>query len=261
MAGLCEGGNEPPDSLKAINCPKTGVNLTSDIKKAPLMKQLDQEEDLFWVQSTYGQKTRALDVIQNDDYIKFVCTEFREGIRRRYITFFECHGSSIEGPALAVTHKLKTIFEKNVGYTYLSQIRNQLATAENRTENSDSENIQYVKFSPVNSRDVEKSLGSSVGTATDCELEGLRFNFSFAPVTRWSLFLTPVFTRFGSPGTFFFVSKDEIEAKGSPFWHGERDQTQIAEGAWQASRTRLPGGIPNVADTLGSVYSCPKGLS
>ncbi|KAJ4429783.1 hypothetical protein ANN_21987 [Periplaneta americana] len=26
-----------------VNCPKTGLNLTSDIKKAPLMRQLDQE--------------------------------------------------------------------------------------------------------------------------------------------------------------------------------------------------------------------------
>ncbi|KAJ4450721.1 hypothetical protein ANN_02151 [Periplaneta americana] len=79
MAGLCEGGNEPSGSLKAIshegprpagrllasrpdaeaevddhptstecitilvNCPKTGLNLTSDTKEAPLMRQLDQE--------------------------------------------------------------------------------------------------------------------------------------------------------------------------------------------------------------------------
>ena len=40
----------------------------------------------------------------------------------------------VEGPPLVVTHKLKTIFEKNLGYTYLSQIRHQLATSENRTK-------------------------------------------------------------------------------------------------------------------------------
>ncbi|KAJ4449922.1 hypothetical protein ANN_01329 [Periplaneta americana] len=49
MAGLCEGGNEPPGSLKAnnttgglghtVNCPKTGLNLSSDTKNAPLMRQ------------------------------------------------------------------------------------------------------------------------------------------------------------------------------------------------------------------------------
>ncbi|KAJ4445882.1 hypothetical protein ANN_12567 [Periplaneta americana] len=44
MAGLCEGGNEPTGSLKAIfNCPKTSLNLKSDTKKAPLMWQLGQE--------------------------------------------------------------------------------------------------------------------------------------------------------------------------------------------------------------------------
>ncbi|KAJ4428246.1 hypothetical protein ANN_24263 [Periplaneta americana] len=54
MAGLCEGCNEPPSSLKAIStgwfhrgfCPKTGLNLTSDNKKPPLMRQLDQE--IMW---------------------------------------------------------------------------------------------------------------------------------------------------------------------------------------------------------------------
>ena len=35
----------------------------------------------------------------------------------------------VKGP-----HKLKTIFEKNLGYTYLSQIRDQLGTSENRTK-------------------------------------------------------------------------------------------------------------------------------
>ncbi|KAJ4447812.1 hypothetical protein ANN_09820 [Periplaneta americana] len=43
MVGLCEGGNEPPGSLKTINCLKTRLNLTSDIKKSPFMRQLDQE--------------------------------------------------------------------------------------------------------------------------------------------------------------------------------------------------------------------------
>ncbi|KAJ4450393.1 hypothetical protein ANN_01817 [Periplaneta americana] len=80
MARLCEGGNELPGSLKAsrryrpakfrlptaevrttelvacflfvaiaaisstiVNCPKTGLNLTSDTKKALLMRQLGQE--------------------------------------------------------------------------------------------------------------------------------------------------------------------------------------------------------------------------
>ncbi|KAJ4450348.1 hypothetical protein ANN_01768 [Periplaneta americana] len=88
MVGLCEGGNEPPGSLKAskvrfpctglqsaeievllqlnvstynplhnetslnfrrnkiclkVNCPKTSLNFTSDTKKAPLLRQLDQE--------------------------------------------------------------------------------------------------------------------------------------------------------------------------------------------------------------------------
>ncbi|KAJ4441609.1 hypothetical protein ANN_11465 [Periplaneta americana] len=79
MAGLCEGGNEPRGSLKArygygmspssdfleistniwdrcpqsivvnlrsyINCPKTGLNFTSDTKKAPLMRQLGQKRN------------------------------------------------------------------------------------------------------------------------------------------------------------------------------------------------------------------------
>ncbi|KAJ4427031.1 hypothetical protein ANN_26830 [Periplaneta americana] len=31
------------DILHRINCPKTGLNLTSDTKKAPLMKQVEQE--------------------------------------------------------------------------------------------------------------------------------------------------------------------------------------------------------------------------
>ncbi|KAJ4432085.1 hypothetical protein ANN_20699 [Periplaneta americana] len=43
MADLCEDGNEPPGSLKAINCPKTGLNITSDNNKAPLMRQLNQK--------------------------------------------------------------------------------------------------------------------------------------------------------------------------------------------------------------------------
>ncbi|KAJ4438764.1 hypothetical protein ANN_14715 [Periplaneta americana] len=43
MAGLCEGGNEPTGSLKASNCPKTGLNLISDTNKTSLMKQLSQE--------------------------------------------------------------------------------------------------------------------------------------------------------------------------------------------------------------------------
>ncbi|KAJ4450948.1 hypothetical protein ANN_02383 [Periplaneta americana] len=51
---------------------------------------------------------------------------------------------------------LKIIFYK--WNTYLSQIRDQLATAENRTGNSDSENIQYFKFAPVTSCDVEISF-------------------------------------------------------------------------------------------------------
>ncbi|KAJ4435947.1 hypothetical protein ANN_18570 [Periplaneta americana] len=38
MAGLCESGNEPP-----VNYSTTGLNLTNDINKAPLMKQLSQE--------------------------------------------------------------------------------------------------------------------------------------------------------------------------------------------------------------------------
>ncbi|KAJ4438305.1 hypothetical protein ANN_14244 [Periplaneta americana] len=63
MAGLCEGGNEPPGSLKAkdkkptpftpwdnqkgllftVDCPKTGLNITSDTNKASFMTQLSQE--------------------------------------------------------------------------------------------------------------------------------------------------------------------------------------------------------------------------
>lgn len=63
-----------------------------------------------------------------------------------------------EGPAQAVTQKLKTIIDKNVGYSDLCQIRDQLASTENQTHNSDSEYIQYFKFAPVTSCDVERSF-------------------------------------------------------------------------------------------------------
>ncbi|KAJ4445656.1 hypothetical protein ANN_12340 [Periplaneta americana] len=71
MAGLCEGGNEPPGSLKAskrppfcrgceltvtplggickycclVNCPKTAVNLTSDTNKATLMSTSEWKDN------------------------------------------------------------------------------------------------------------------------------------------------------------------------------------------------------------------------
>ncbi|KAJ4447142.1 hypothetical protein ANN_09143 [Periplaneta americana] len=68
------------------------------------------------------------------------------GIRRKTLqslklmeNLFIAMVQDVEGPALVVTHKLKTNFEKNLGYTYLPQIRDHLATAENQTENSDSE--------------------------------------------------------------------------------------------------------------------------
>ncbi|KAJ4442676.1 hypothetical protein ANN_04265 [Periplaneta americana] len=62
-----------------------------------------------------------------------------------------------EGPAQAVTQKLKTIIDKNVGYSDLCQIRDQLASTENQTHNSDSEYIQYFKFAPVTSCDIGPS--------------------------------------------------------------------------------------------------------
>ncbi|KAJ4434618.1 hypothetical protein ANN_23180 [Periplaneta americana] len=43
MADLCEGGSEPPGSLKAINCPMIVLNLISDTNKVSLMRQLSQK--------------------------------------------------------------------------------------------------------------------------------------------------------------------------------------------------------------------------
>ncbi|KAJ4448431.1 hypothetical protein ANN_10447 [Periplaneta americana] len=50
MAGLCKAGNEPPGSLKA------SLNLTSDINKAPLMRQCTLVYSTSWAACALTQR-------------------------------------------------------------------------------------------------------------------------------------------------------------------------------------------------------------
>ena len=61
------------------------------------------------------------------------------------------------------------------------------------------------------------------------------------------------------PVTFSFPQA-EASDEGSKIRHHWRDSRGIAAGTWHSSKKGLPGMLPSMAETLGPLYSCRRGV-
>ena len=91
------------------------------------------------------------------------------------------------------------------------------------------------------------------------------------PLTRLSLFdnswLPKTLHRFPTPYSpdlahcdYFLFPKDEITSERASFWHDWRDPRRIARGYRNTHIWELPGMHEIMGNTLGSLYTCPRGL-
>ena len=81
--------------------------------------------------------------------------------------FVHNHGLSRRGTCPSSDTQIENYFREKFRIYLFFQIRDQLATAQNRSKNSDSENIQYFMFAPVNSCNVEINFSRFVSCLTN----------------------------------------------------------------------------------------------
>jgi len=66
--------------------------------------------------------------------------------------------------------------------------------------------------------------------------------------------------RLTSPLLIFPIPQDEITAERASFWHDWGDPRRIARGYGHTQIWELPGMHEIMGNTLGSLYTCPRGL-
>ena len=98
---------------------------------------------------------------------------------------------------------------------------------------------------------------TSLSTTTMPRVTGpLKFR-SFWPRTKWQW--SPTLTRSG-PLWLFPLPQTEASNEGSKIRHHLRDSRGNAAGTWHNSKKGLPGMLPSMAETLGPLYSCKRGV-
>ena len=100
---------------------------------------------------------------------------------------------------------------------------------------------------------------TSLSTTTMPWLTGpLKFH-SFWPRTIWQWSPIP-HTHPIWPLVTFPLPQAEASDEGSKIWHHWRDSRGIAVGTWHNSKKGLPGMLPSMADMLGPLYLCKRGI-
>ena len=99
---------------------------------------------------------------------------------------------------------------------------------------------------------------SSLSTTTTLRLTGpLKFR-SFWPRTAWQW--PPILHTRSGPLWLFPLPQAEASDEGSKIWHHWRDSRGIAGGTWHNSKKVLPGMLPSMAEMLGPLNSCKRGV-
>ena len=120
--------------------------------------------------------------------------------------------------------------------------------------------ISRLRFSGIGARGHRNGeTRTSLSATTMPRLTGpLKFR-SFWPRTTWQWSPPLILTRSG-PLWLFSLPHVEASNEGSKIRHQWRDSRGIAEGTWHSSKKGLPGVFPSMAETLGLLYSCKRGV-
>ena len=87
----------------------------------------------------------------------------------------------------------------------------------------------------------------------------LRFR-SFWPRTTWKWSPHPPYSSDLVPLWIFPLPQAEVPDEVSKIRHHWRDSRGIAVGTWHNSKKGLPGMLPSMAEMLGPLYSCKRGV-
>ena len=102
-----------------------------------------------------------------------------------------------------------------------------------------------------------KTTGFSTMTMCPLTHHSLSEN-SWLPKTLQWFPTSPI--RLTSPPRLFPIPQDEITAKRASFWHDWGDPRRITRGYRHPHIWELPGMHKIIGNTLGSLYTCPRGL-